>query len=485
MTLDELIQKFEAEVDEAGRRREGYVAAITAIVDGAKRQNRGALTQIEDDQVTRLIALRDAANIDVAKALAKLGEARKAKDDEDRVEVALASTRRTGVGTTQVTDREFPAGANSHRAGATSGPRWVRTEDRRPATVERSQRFGDHEVVEEQAQGRASADQHVIGQHGGFGQMLRAMSTTSGVALVPTVWLADIVDRARNFSAVIRAGAELIPMDTKIVQIGRITADPTVAFRAEGSTIAASDPTFDNVTLTATIMNCLVVGSLEWFQDANNVDEVVSNAIAQAMATHLDLQCLFGGVTTGAEQTAVGNNMLPSGGYPTPPNPRGVLAALLALAASNVLGAGANGTTQTALSWWREVQQTVFQPQLFNEAPNAILWPAKLAQQYVDAYDSTGQPLAIPANIAELERFVTNQIPSGFTQGTMVTRASDLFVGDWRQLLIGQRLDFTVQTLQERYAELGQVGVLCTWRGDVQLARPRAFAVYRYLQGAV
>jgi hypothetical protein len=33
---------------------------------------------------------------------------------------------------------------------------------------------------------------------------------------------------------------------------------------------------------------------------------------------------LFGGVTTGAEQTATGNNMLASGGLPNPPNPTGI-----------------------------------------------------------------------------------------------------------------------------------------------------------------
>jgi HK97 family phage major capsid protein len=85
--------------------------------------------------------------------------------------------------------------------------------------------------------------------------------------------------------------------------------------------------------------------------------------------------------------------------------------------------------------------------------------------------------------VNDLERFVTNQIPS-FTSGTMTSRATDLFVGDFRQLLIGQRLSMTVQTLTERYAELGQIGIVAHWRGDVQLARSRALAVYRYLQGA-
>jgi hypothetical protein len=56
-----------------------------------------------------------------------------------------------------------------------------------------------------------------------------------------------------------------------------------------------------------------------------------------------------------------GNNMLPSGGLPSP-NPRGVLATLLAVANSSVLGAAANGTVQTAATFYGEVLDTIFTP---------------------------------------------------------------------------------------------------------------------------
>jgi hypothetical protein len=58
----------------------------------------------------------------------------------------------------------------------------------------------------------------------------------------------------------------------------------SAVFRTEASTVTASDPVFDNVTLTATTLSALVVGSLEWFQDAPNVDQIVSEAIAKAVA---------------------------------------------------------------------------------------------------------------------------------------------------------------------------------------------------------
>lgn len=352
-------------------------------------------------------------------------------------------------------------------------PVFVRTSDHKPATVARGKRFADHPIVREHLAANIEREKPVLGQHGSFGGLVRSMTTTSGSAVVPTIWAGEIIDRARNLSAVLQAGAALLPMDAKTVQIGRLIADPTAAFRAEGTPVTASDPTFDNVTLDAKTMSALVVGSLEWFMDADNVDAVVRDAVAAAIATQLDYVALFGGVTAGGE----GINLA------TPPNPRGVLATLLAVAASSVIGAGANGTVQTATSFWREVQSAIFFPQTFNEAPNGLLWNAKLAQQYIDSYDTTNQPLQMPGNIADLARFVTNQIPS-FTQGTMTSRATDLFVGDWRQLLIGQRLSLFVQTLTERYAENGQIGIVAHWRGDVGLARPRAFSVYRYLQGA-
>jgi HK97 family phage major capsid protein len=349
----------------------------------------------------------------------------------------------------------------------------VRTNDDLPATVERGQRFAEHPVVRQVAERMAGQEAPVIGQHGSLGQMVRAMTTTSGSAVVPTVWAGNIIDRARSMAAVLQAGAEVVPMDAKTVQIGRLTGDPSAAFRAEGNAVTASDPTFDNVTLTATTMSALVVGSLEWFQDADNVDNVVSDAIAQAFALQLDLTALYGSITSGAGSINL----------PTPPNPRGVLGALNAVATSSVLGAAANGTTQTSASYFNELLDTLFTPRSFNEAPTGMIWNSKAALQYAKAYDTTGQPLQWPVDLATLPRFISNQVPS-YTQGTMTSRATDVFVGDWSQLLVGQRLGFTIQTLTERYAENGQIGIVAHWRGDIGVARPRAFSVYKALQGS-
>lgn len=358
--------------------------------------------------------------------------------------------------------------------GGSSSREFVRASDLLPATVTRGQSFNDHPIVKRSIETSTVQDQAVIGQHGGLANLIRSMSTTSGSAVVPTVWAGSIIDRARNMSAVIQAGAHVVPMEAKVVQIGRLTGDPTAAFRAEQSAITASDPTFDNVTLTATTMNTLVKGSLEWFQDAENSEEVVRNAIAQAMALQLDKVALYGG-------TNIGGVDLTAATVPT-----GVLAELNTSAATSVLpssGPATNGTTQTAGSFWNEILDTVYTPTDYNEQPNALIWNSKAARMYAKAYDTTGQPLQIPSDVSSLRRFVSNQIPS-YTQGTMTSVATDVFCGDWSQLLIGQRLGLTVQVLSELYAATGEIGILATWRGDVAVARPRAFSVFRAIKGA-
>jgi HK97 family phage major capsid protein len=457
MTISELIAQKRAAIAAKLTERAALVTELAQLRDKAE------VTAADEARVSELRTLKDRIDSELRGLEVKIAEY-EAEDAADRAVDALAEVRTPG------------APSPNERKTSTTEPRWVRSNDGRPATVARGQSFGNHEIVREHAARQSAVEASIMGQHGSIGQLVRSMSTTSGSALVPTVWASDIIDRARNFAAVLQAGAEIVPMDAKVVQIGRLTADPTAAFRTEGSTITASDPTFDNVTLTATTQSALVVGSLEWFQDASNVDEVVSNAIAKAIGLNLDLVSLYGSITAGAGSINL----------PTPPNPRGVLGALNATAATSVLpssGAATNGTTQTSGSFWNELLDLLYTPQDYNEHPNALIWNSKAARKYAKAYDTTGQPLRRPSDFDDVELYVSNQIPS-YTQGTMSNVATDVFLGDFTQLLIGQRLDLHIQTLTERYAELGQVGIVANWRGDVGVARPRAFSVFKAIQGA-
>jgi HK97 family phage major capsid protein len=397
-TIDELIADFEAQRLDAERRQSDAADAIKRVLTRADAEGRKTATAEEDARLDALTKEKRKAADDVTRLVGKLEVARGFKAEEEEVVRLQSITKPTG------------AARPGSRDDADERP-FIRLGDGRPAAVRRGERFADHAVVSEYAASRSTAEQAVIGQHGSFGNLLRAMTTTSGSAVVPTVWASDIIDRARNLAAVTQAGAQIVPMDAKIVQIGRLTTDPTSAFRTEGSTVTASDPVFDNVTLTAKTLSALVVGSLEWFQDAPNVDAIVSEAIASSIALTLDQQALFGGITTGAETGATAFNTT----FPSPPNPTGVLATLLASASSSVLGSGANGTTQTAASFWNEIIDTIYQPRLFNESPNALLWSPTMAKFYAKTYDTTNQPMRQPPDVETMTKYATAQIPASFT----------------------------------------------------------------------
>lgn len=415
-------------------------------------------------RIAAVKSTQDAANLEISKRQEELAILeREAADDAEitrAAEVTAVTSRRgTAMRTSALDD------APDVRAGE-----YVNLTTRERAGVRAGESFRNHPSFDRM---RRSSDDALIAQHGSFGQLVRAMTTTSGSAIVPTDWAADIIDRARNVAAVAQAGATFIPMDAQVVKIGRLTGDPTAAFRTEGSAVAASDATLDNVTLTAKTQSALVVGSMEWFQDAPDAEEVVYDSIARQIALNLDLTALYGSITTGAGSINL----------PTPPNPRGILGALNANLPGNVLGGATNGTTQTATSFYNELLDVLYKVREGNEEPTAAIHNSRLGQLYAKAYDTTGQPLAAPAEWSQLRRLVSNQIPS-YTQGTMTNVATDVFAGDFSKLLIGQRLDITLTTLTERYAENGQIGVVAHWRGDVQIARESAFAVYRALKGA-
>jgi HK97 family phage major capsid protein len=473
-TYAELIRQYENKRRDAERRQadankmaEKYIHAI----ESAGMEN---LTPDQERRCEDLLAKSRAAKDEIRQADGALKALREAQAEDEAADRASRGVHPTGVALPGSDHTERADSASLYGAPVVSdGPLWRYSDTGRPAAVERGQRFADHETAREYADRQAEHDRIIVGTHGSLAQQIRALSTSSASAVVPTQWSFPIIDKARNASVAYQAGAVSVPMPSKVVQVGRLTTDPTATFKAEGSAITVSDPAFDFIQLTATSLTALTVASLEFLQDAPDADVVVSNAIAKAVALELDKAVFFGQMITGSE------------GFNLPaPYPKGILKNLLDNAPGNVLGAGANGTSQTAASYYRELETLVYTMYSQNETVGALVSNAKLQQQYVDAYDTTNQPLRKPVNLETIPWLITNMIPS-FTQGTMTSRATDAFAGDFSQVLIGERMQLELRTLTDRYAELGQVGILAYWRGDVQVARPKALACYRYLQGAL
>ena len=280
----------------------------------------------------------------------------------------------------------------------------------------------------------------------------RAMSegtNTAGGFLLPTILSSQIIDLVRNQTRVLQAGATIVPMENRTVDVAKWASDPTAAWHSENAAIAPSDATIGKLTLTAQALASNVEVSWELLEDAPGVVDKLQEAFAKAFALKLDLAALYG---TG-----------------TAPEPRGVKNT----AGISTASMGANGATLTS---WDTLVDAVGRLQDQNEDPNGIIYAGRTARNLSKLKDTTNQPLQPPEALSGIPRYSTLQVPVNLTQGTS-SLASDIFTGDWSQLLVGVRTRLMVKVLDERYSDLGQIGFIAWWRGDTAVARPKAFDV--------
>jgi HK97 family phage major capsid protein len=467
MTVDEIISL--AEDENLKHRRD-----ILRIRDEAEENGR----KLTRDEKSKVYDLEDA----IERGKSRLEKLQAIKAEDDRQDEQMTRTVETHAGKQY---RESQHGNTSDRrldgtalygAGGSYAPMWVDPKTGRDAALGRNQAYQDHPVIREEQARKAEQDRLIMGTHGSFAQQVRAVSTSGASAIVPTIWENEIIAKVRNKAVTLQAGVTVVPMPSKVFQVGRLVTDPTANFKTENSTITASDPAWDFIQLQATTLTALTTVSNEYLQDAINADSIVQDAIAAVMALEIDKTVLYGGFLTADGVAGEGYNL--ASPYPT----NGVFKNLLTNAPGNVLGGGANGTVQTATSMFRELQTLYFSIKKRNENPGAMVMNDGMLMRYVDAYDTTGRVLDFPANIREGTILTTNAIPN-VTRGTM-TNASNVFCTDWSQVLLGQRQGLEIRVLRERYAEQNSTGIVATWRGDVALARLSAAGVYRYLQGS-
>jgi HK97 family phage major capsid protein len=275
----------------------------------------------------------------------------------------------------------------------------------------------------------------------------------AGGALVPAPLSARVIDLARNTTRVFQAGAITVPMTSQTLALARLTGEGAPAWKSEGGTITAADLTFDRVTFTARTLVRRVDLSVELFEDADpSSEDVIARSFAGQMAVELDRVSLLG---TG-----------------TAPEPRGVLNQSGVTLTSH----GANGAliaTATAYDWHLDAAGTVraagFDPNAHIQAPRTSTSLSKLREATTSAY------LAPPPNM--LPMLTTKSVPINVTTGTS-TDTSYIFTGDWSNLLVGIRTDFTLRFLGERFlADTLSCSFVAYLRADVQLAQPTAFVV--------
>jgi HK97 family phage major capsid protein len=280
---------------------------------------------------------------------------------------------------------------------------------------------------------------------------------SAGGFTVPTVLSAAFFDALRPKVRVLQAGAQIIPFDgTNKFSFAKLASGITASWKDENSQSTPNDQVFDQVQFTAKTLRSLVIASKELIDDSINFDQILQQDAVRSFAAEIDRAALVGS----------GSGSEPAG--------------IVEYTDAAVFSMGSNGAQLTSYAPIAGLVQLL---QLQNAAVDgnsaAIMSPRTLGgfNRLVSSADD--QPLQRPPYFQNMPFLESTIVPINDTQGSS-NAASKIFIADWSQLLIGTRLNVTIQPLRERYADYYQTGFMIAARLDIQPAHEESFG---YIEG--
>ena len=267
---------------------------------------------------------------------------------------------------------------------------------------------------------------------------------SAGGYTVPDVLSAQLIDRLRASSVLIRAGARTIPLTSDQNYIAKIATDPVPAWRAEAASIAESDPTFARVSLAPKSLAVLVKVSREVLEDSLNIEAALVLALTQAMALEVDRAGMFGS-GSGAE-------------------PQGL---------ANMVGIG-EVALDAALATYAPLIAARTQVLTANAGdPTAYIMHPREDGTLVGLTATDGQPLQAPAKIAAIPQLVTTSVP---INGGTGTNEGSIITGNFTRFMIGLRNGLRIEMLKERYADTHQYAFVAHLRATFAVEHVGAFS---------
>jgi HK97 family phage major capsid protein len=276
---------------------------------------------------------------------------------------------------------------------------------------------------------------------------------SAGGYSVPIELLLEFVDLLRAKSVLFAAGARTLVLDTMKTNLATLANDPAPGWWVENAPVAETDATLGNVQFQPKSLMCIVRLSRELLQDSLNITEILMSALAGALAAQVDYSGLYG-----------------SGSAGQPQGLDGVLTA-----ASRVTTLATNGAKLSANGNYKPILQACNQVAAVNDEATAIILNPRTEYDLAALADTTGQPLQQPKAIADMQLLDTTSVPVNLTVGTASGVCSELFVGNFTNLVLGLRESLHIRVLNEAYATSGQFGIEASMRVDWKAVRPNSF----------
>ncbi|EGT4004857.1 phage major capsid protein [Clostridioides difficile] len=234
----------------------------------------------------------------------------------------------------------------------------------------------------------------------------KALNTSTGSTLIPSELSAGIIDLARNKMAL--SNINVIPMETNNLTLAKVKSDPKFSFKKELEVASQSDMEFEGINLkTKTVYGYMKI-SLELLESAGNIDAIISNAIAESIASAIDKAGLYG----------VGEN-----------EPKGVL---------TYTGINKVNESLISTSKYNGLVKGIGLIKKANGEATDILYNSNTETDLNLLVDTTGQPLNEPKVVEQIEKTTSNQI-----------KDNQAIVFDRNSILMGLQNSIRIETSRE------------------------------------
>lgn len=269
-------------------------------------------------------------------------------------------------------------------------------------------------------------------------QVFMSLNTSTGTTLIPTELSAKVIDLARPKMSL--EGVPIIPMTTNNLTIAKIVSDPQFGFKKELEETTESEMTFAPVNLKSKTIYGLMKVSLELFESASNIEQVITQAMANSIAQSIDNAGLYGkgdkeplGITK-VEGINVIENIEPIETSKYIPYVRGI----------------------------RHITKA-------NGTPNTITYNSDIDTEFNLLTDTTGQPLNAPQVINLMDKKLSNNV-----------KDKQALIFDRNNIVMGLQNKISIETSRELGFKDGSVYLRIYGMLDFAVLNPKAITKLNY-----
>lgn len=297
---------------------------------------------------------------------------------------------------------------------------------------------------------------------------LAMSSGASGGFIVPTIYIAELIELLQAEAIVAALGATFLPnLQGSPVQIPRQASGSTGYWVGENAAITASDLVLEQLALTPKKVAAMVKLSNSLIKLSNpSAEALVRRDIATTIALQIDLKALRGTGDSG--------------------QPHGIVA-------TDSINTVAIGTHGGALTWDHllDMEYTLAEDNALKGKLGYAFHPAlrrKLLKQKVAQFsgDTSGEYIVSPTmNESIFQGWLgypykqTTQIPINLEKGSSGAVCTEVFFGNWAELIIGQwgGMEIALSTETSDAFERDQTWVRILQEVDMAVRHPQSFCL--------